>query len=278
MNRRTFLKLSVSSGAVALVGGYTVFIERNIVQINQYNIYLPDLPKSFNGFSIAHLTDIHYGFLVSESFVENIVNKTNRLKTDLIVCTGDYVHKRDSTKEIDSVWPILTKLKARYGVYSVLGNHDHWANTERSLYWLNRSGQNLRHQSKSIQKGKEHIVLGGAGDLWEDSLGIDKAFLNSKDSACKILLSHNPDSIDRKFDSHVSLVLSGHTHGGQVRVPFYGAPILPVQNKKYSSGIIATPRTQLFISRGLGWSIYPIRFNCYPEIAVIKLYKTSYFT
>jgi predicted MPP superfamily phosphohydrolase len=274
MKRRSFLKLSLYAGAATLLGSYPIFIERNIVVINRYKISLPDLPESFNGFSIAHLTDIHYGLLVSKSFVENIVDRTNRLKTDLIACTGDYVHKRNTTEEIDTVWPILSKLRAKHGVYSVLGNHDHWADTERSIYWLDRSGQNLRHKCVSIQKRDDSIVLGGAGDLWEDSLNIDQAFSDSKESDCRILLSHNPDSVDQKFSSKVSLVLSGHTHGGQVRVPLYGAPVLPVKNKKYSSGIISTPKTQLFISRGIGWAIYPVRFNCFPEIAVIELYRT----
>lgn len=257
------------------MGGYSVFIERSLVQINRYKVYLANLPEAFNGFSIAHLTDIHFGFLVSEAFVEKIVHRTNRLQTDIIVCTGDYVHERNTTKEVDTVWPILAKLHAKHGVYSVLGNHDHWASTERSLYWLNRSGQNLRHRSVAIEKGDSRIMLGGAGDLWEDSLGIDKAFANTHQDDCRILLSHNPDSVDRKFKSSVSLVLSGHTHGGQVRIPFYGAPVLPVQNKKYSSGVIAAPNTQLFISKGIGWAIYPVRFNCYPEIAVIELYRAK---
>ncbi len=248
-------------------------IERNIVTVNRYKIFLPNLPTSFNGFSIAQLTDIHFGTLVSAAFVEDVVATTNQLKTDLIVCTGDYVHERNTAKEIDTVWPILAKLQARYGVYSVLGNHDHWADTERSLYWLDRTGQDLRHKCIPIQKGNERIVLGGAGDLWEDSLNIDRAFSNSSENDCRILLSHNPDSVDQEFNSKVSLVLSGHTHGGQVRVPFYGATVLPVQNKKYSSGIIDTPKTKLFISRGIGWAIIPVRFNCFPEIAVIELYK-----
>jgi predicted MPP superfamily phosphohydrolase len=273
MNRRSFLKFSLYTGVAALIASYPVFIERSIVTINRYKILLDDLPESFNGFSIAHLSDIHFGTLVSRPFVENIVDKTNRLKADLIACTGDYVHERNTTKEIDIVWPILSKLEAKHGVYSVLGNHDHWADTQRSDYWLKRTGQNLRHKSVSIQKGDDHIVIGGAGDLWEDTLGIDKAFSNSQDNDCRILLSHNPDSVDQAFHSKVSFVLSGHTHGGQVKVPFYGAPVLPVRNKQYTSGVITTPKTQLFISRGIGWAIVPVRFNCFPEIALLELYR-----
>ncbi|TAN65937.1 MAG: metallophosphoesterase [Methylobacter sp.] len=271
MNRRSFLKSAFSSAALALAGSYPILIERNIVQVNRYKVPIHNLPHSFHGFTLAHLTDVHLGFLVSQSFVEDIVHRTNRLNADAIVCTGDYVHESNTIEEIDKVWPILSKLSAKYGVYSVLGNHDHWADTDRSLYWLERSGQNIRHQCKPIYKGRERILIGGAGDFWGDELKINKAFSSSDPDDCRILLSHNPDSVDTEFETPLSLVLSGHTHGGQVVIPFLGAPRLPVRNKAYSSGLIATPRTPLFISRGIGWAILPVRFNCYPEIAVLEL-------
>jgi predicted MPP superfamily phosphohydrolase len=136
---------------------------------------------------------------------------------------------------------------------------------------LERIGHNLRHHRTLIEQGKKRLVLGGAGDLWEDQLKIDQVFANSEENECRILLSHNPDSVDTPFKTPLSLVVSGHTHGGQVVLPFLGPPVLPVQNKKYSSGLIITEKTKLFISRGIGWAIYPVRLNCYPEIAVLKL-------
>ncbi len=271
MNRRRFLKYAIGGGLTALAGSYAVFIERNLVQVNRYKIPIADLPASFHGFTLAHLTDLHFGFLVSESFLEKIVQRTNKLRTDAIVCTGDYVHRRNTTVEIDKVWPILSKLKAKYGVYSVLGNHDHWADSDRSIYWLNKTGQNIRHAGKAIVRGRERIFIGGAGDYWQDDLKIDQAFYHSDESDCRILLAHNPDSIDSNFSVTLSLVLSGHTHGGQVVLPFVGPPILPVRNKLYSSGLIPTSKAPVFISRGIGWAIYPVRFNCFPEIAVLEL-------
>ena len=271
MNRRNFLKSTLYSSAFALVGFYPLVIERKTVVVNRYRIPVADLPPSFHGFTLAHLTDIHFGSFVSEAFIERIVHTANGLGTDAIVCTGDYVLGDDATEKIDTVWPILAKLKARHGVYSVLGNHDHHADFDRSLYWLERSGQNLRHQCKPIHKGKERIMIGGAGDYWYDRLEIDNTFSGSDKRDCRVLLSHNPDSIDSQFDTPLSLVISGHTHGGQVVIPFFGPPVLPVKNKNYSSGLIATAKTQLFISKGIGWSGLPIRFNCYPEIAVLEL-------
>lgn len=271
MNRRSFIKFSLLGGAAVLGGSYPVLIERNLVLVNRYKVPIENLPPAFHGFTIAQLTDLHLGFLVSESFVEAIVQRTNALKPDVICCTGDYVHARDTVEEIDRVWPILAKLNARHGVYSILGNHDHWADFDRSLYWLDRTGQDIRHQCKPIYQDKQRILIGGAGDFWEDELRIDLTFACSDANDCCILLSHNPDSVDTPFTTPLSLVLSGHTHGGQVVIPFFGPPILPVKNKRYSSGLITTPRTQVFISRGIGWAIYPVRFNCYPEIAVLEL-------
>jgi len=204
-------------------------------------------------------------------FLEKIIDKANAIKPDVIVCTGDYVNAKKSQKEINQVWPILKRLSAKEGVYSVLGNHDHWADGELSLEWLEKSGQSVRHASRAIVRGKDQIVIGGSGDLWEDELGIDQAFQSGSEGDFRILLSHNPDAADKYFKTPIDLMLCGHTHGGQVSIPFVGPPALPVQNKKYLCGLIRTEKTTLFISRGIGWSMLPVRFNCLPEIAVLNL-------
>lgn len=271
MKRRAFLKSLFWGGGTLLMASYPLFIERQWVQLNRYRVPVASLPEAFHGFTVAQLTDIHLGLLVSDAFVEQVVARTNALRPDLIACTGDYVHARNTRAEIDRVWPILSRLQARHGVVSVLGNHDHWADLERSLYWMERSGQGLRHSHRVIQRQGQRLVVGGAGDLWEDVLRIDQAFAGSEEGDCRILLSHNPDSVDTHFESEIALTLSGHTHGGQLVLPYYGPPVLPVINKRYSSGLIATARSQLFISRGLGWAILPARLNCYPEIALLEL-------
>lgn len=267
-SRRTFLAALLGATFTA---SYSVFIERQLVQVNHYRIKVPKLPEPFIGFKLAHLTDIHLGSLVSDNFVATVIDRTNKLGADAIVCTGDYVHARNSVDEINRVWPLLSRLKAKEGVFSVLGNHDHWADTERSLYWLEQSGQNIRHKARAIVRGNSRIFIGGSGDYWEDKSGIDTAFANLGEDECKILLAHNPDTIDKEFSTRISLFICGHTHGGQVSLPFYGPPILPVQNKLYSQGIIQSNKGVVFISKGIGWTIVPVRFNCYPEIAVLEL-------
>ena len=148
ITRRQFFKLVGWTGALGLVVSYPFFIERYIVQVNTYRIPVPNLPEEFSGLRIVHLTDLHYGFLVPRFFIEGIIDKANNIECDIIVCTGDYVHEFKSTGQIDTVWPLMSKLKAPLGVYSVLGNHDHWADTARSEYWLKKSGQDLHHIPK----------------------------------------------------------------------------------------------------------------------------------
>lgn len=259
-------------GCAGLAASYPIFLERYLILTNYYRLAVSNLPKEFSGFRIVHLTDLHYGFLVPLILIQDVVLRANRLKPDLIVCTGDFVHERNSTRQIDLVWPVLAQLKAPSGVYSVLGNHDHWADSERSAYWLKRTGQDLRHLCVSIERRGKRIWLGGAGDFLEDHRNLDGLLSGVPDADCRILLAHNPDTVDTSYSSRIDLTLAGHTHGGQVVIPLIGPPILPVLNKTYTSGLRHSRRgSKVFISKGIGWTHLPVRFNCYPEIAVLEL-------
>jgi predicted MPP superfamily phosphohydrolase len=272
MNRRQFIRLGGVIGAAGLLASYPIFIERYLILTNHYVIPVPNLPQAFSGFQIVHLTDLHYGLLVPLTVIRYVIRRANHLNRDLIVCTGDYVHERGATTQIDTVWPLLSALKAPFGVLSVLGNHDHWADTGRSQQWLNETNQDLRHKAKVIEKDGERLWVAGAGDLWEDHRNLDEILNGIPDSDCRIVLAHNPDTADTEFSGRIDLMISGHTHGGQIDIPFIGPPILPVRNKTYSSGLKTSPRgTRVFISKGIGWAIYPVRFNCAPEIAVLEL-------
>jgi uncharacterized protein len=271
MNRRTFLKNSCRISA-GLVAAYSVFGERYIILTNSYRITVPNLPKPFSGFRIVQLSDLHYGFLVPMAVIRSVIERANALKPDLIVCTEDYVHQRNSCAQIDEVWPVVSQLTAPLGVYSVLGNHDHWADTARSDYWLKRSGQDLRHKSVIIERDGARFCLVGGGDLWEDHVSLKKLLREVPEAACRIVLAHNPDTADTEPYSRFDLMLSGHTHGGQVDIPYFGPPILPVENKTYSSGLKRSLRgDKVFISKGIGWAICPVRVNCFPEIVVLEL-------
>lgn len=170
ISRRQFLKHACSFGAVV---AYPLLIEHYLVQTNSYRIPVPNLPRSFSGFRIVQLTDLHYGSLVQTQWIYYITEVTNNLKGDVIVCTGDYVQGTSGAKEIDTVWRLLSTLSAGSGVFSVLGNHDHWADTARSDYWLKKTGQDLRHKATPIRRGSDTLWLAGAGDLFEDHRNLD---------------------------------------------------------------------------------------------------------
>jgi len=273
ISRRRFLVGGLGAlGAVGATGLYAVMIERYLIVVRRYRIPVPRLPSAFDGWTLVHLTDLHHGALMPLGLIRYVVNKANALAKDAIVCTGDYVLEVRTTGEIDAVWPVLNELSAPDGVYSILGNHDHWADTSRSLHWLNTTGQNLRHRVVPVERGGQRLWLAGAGDLWEDHLGLDALLAEVPPDECRIVLAHNPDTADSVYSTAVDLLLCGHTHGGQVRLPGGHAPVLPVKNKAYSSGLVTSPRgTPVFISRGIGWAIYPVRLNCLPEIAVLEL-------
>jgi predicted MPP superfamily phosphohydrolase len=271
ITRRQFLKSVSIGGAAALVASYPVVIERFTVLVNTYSIPVPDLPSAFEGFTIVHLSDLHYGRLMPLSILKSVIQRANSIPRDMIACTGDYVIAHRETEEIDTIWPYLSQLHASDGVYSTLGNHDYTADFQRSLYWLDKSGQNVLHRSAAIQRGDQRLWIGGAGDLDKSILGIDQAFNGVPESDCKILLAHNPDSADTHFKTRVSLMLCGHTHGGQIVLPVIGPLWLPVRNRRYASGFVISENTRLFISRGIGTASFPLRINCYPEIAVLQL-------
>ena len=272
ITRRQFLKRACAFSGIGLTASYPFFIERYIILTNTYRIPVPNLPSAFSGIRIVQLTDLHYGALVPLGVIRHVVGRANQLKPDLIVCTGDYVHEKNSSVQIDQVWPVLSRLSAPMGVYSVLGNHDHWADTERSDYWLRRTRQDLRHKSVRIERQGQYLWLAGAGDFWEDHRSLDTLLGDLPDTDCRIVLAHNPDTADTSYSSRIDLMVSGHTHGGQVNIPFIGPLVLPVQNKNYSNGLKRSPRgCKVFISKGIGWAIYPVRFNCFPEMVVLDL-------
>jgi uncharacterized protein len=265
------LELSWVAAGAALVGSYPLLVEPYLLGVNTYEIFLPNLPPAFDGFTIVHLTDLHYSPYYPLPWIADIVQRANALPKAITVLTGDYVHGRNNARPVDEVWPVLGQLQAPEGVYAVLGNHDHWASESRSRDWLERTGFNLSHRLTVFERQGQRLWLGGTGDLWEDRQTIDEVFADVPAQDCKIVLAHNPDSADRPFHTRLDLMLSGHTHGGQVIVPGYGPPRIPVQNKRYTSGLIPTQRFPVFISRGTGWAIYPVRFNCPPEIARLVL-------
>ncbi len=288
LSRRFFLKGALGIFGVAAMGvgkGYSNTLSSQI-KVERVPIRLKRLPKAFRGFKIAQLSDLHSSPLVDKAHLDEAVNLALAEKPDLVVLTGDFIGhtlrtSRDEVHEFDSMYldnlvNSLGRAKAPYGTYAVLGNHDFWSGpkvTESLCHGFEtRAGiPVLRNQSISLKKGKDSIQLLGIDDYW-NSWNLGKALRKVPMESVKILLSHNPDINQRISSSHkIDLVLSGHTHGGQISLPFIGAPFSPTRDRRYIKGLVRDGDRQTYITRGVGHLVVPIRFNCPPEVTLITL-------
>lgn len=273
MNRRTFLKSTITTCGLAapvLIAGYG-FAESSSVVIDRRTVGIPRLPSAFAGTTVAFLTDIHLGPYLSADFVTSVVRTTLALNPDLIVLGGDY-SLRD-VKYVAPCFDVLRSLSAPLGVYGVLGNHDYWHGVEvtRSAMRAARITE-LTNRGVWLNRGSARLRLAGVDDLWEGRPDVYAAVGEATPSDACILVSHNPDFAETMTDRRVGLVLSGHTHGGQVVIPDVGAPWIPSRyGMKYSHGLVDAPATQVYVSTGLGMSSLPIRMNCPPQLALLTL-------
>ncbi len=201
----------------------------------------------------------------------------NSLSPDITLLAGDYVHRHHSY--IEPGIEELGKLKAKLGRFAVRGNHDNHSYYDDHAYQSNSSAAladaglpDLYNTGIWLERGGARLRVCGVGDLWTDHQDLDSALGDSTDRDAVILLSHNPDFAETVRDRRVGLILSGHTHGGQVVVPGMGAPIVPSRyGQKYLYGLVQAPTCQVFITRGVGTVTPPARFLCRPEVVLITL-------
>lgn len=271
MNRRLFLRTTLAATVPlpVVAAGYGLF-EAGWVRVDRQTLPLPRLPNSFAGLRIAFLTDIHHGPFTSLDYVTSVVRTTLCLVPDLILLGGDYSLK--DRKYIRPCLEVLASLKAPLGVFGVLGNHDYWhgmTETREGLAAANIA--ELTNRGVWLNRGSDRLRLAGVDDLWAGHINLKEAMGDARrDDAC-LLLSHNPDFAEGLRDERVGLVLSGHTHGGQVVFPG-GAPFVPsMYGQKYLRGLVQAPDTLVYISRGLGTTGVPIRIASRPEINLITL-------
>lgn len=278
LSRRDFLKWGIRSvGAVSVASlggvGYTTRIEPYHVGVTQVEVPLAKLPAAFDGFTLAHISDLHLEGWNHPDHIQSAMEQVAALNTDVIVMTGDYVTDDEPTAETVQAFRYLT---GRGNVYATLGNHDHWVNHRAVRTALLEAGAFLVINDYVIlERGSDRLYLAGVDDVWERRHRIDRALDGIPDESCVVLLAHEPDYADEVArDGRVSLQLSGHTHGGQVRLPFIGAPMLPHLGEKYNMGLYTIDALQLFVTRGIGMVRPFVRFGCPPEIAHITLRKS----
>ena len=271
---------------VASVAGYGALLEPQMLRLRRYRIPITGLPTDFDGFRILQISDTHYGMYVPYHYLTSMVQRVNALSPDLIVLTGDYVLRAGNAHAL-AVAPFKA-LKSKYGILGVLGNHDHWEDAalcrkaikdigipliDNDRMFL-RVGHGLQREAPGLNEG---LCIAGLGDLWTDSLIPQRAFRDVPETMPRVVLSHNPDSAE-KIDTQwrIDLMLSGHTHGGQVSFPVIGAPIVPSDyGQRYTGGLCQSPIGPVIVSCGVGMAYFPVRLNVPPEIVEITLVGTS---
>lgn len=244
-------------------------VEKYLVKTKTYQINIKK--DEFNGFKIIFLTDFHYSEFVSLRFIRKIVKRVNEMNPDLILLGGDYISTRK--RHIEPVFKELKLLKAKFGVYGVLGNHDVDVSKEIVLEHLEKAGiLSLDNKAYWIKKGVERIKIGGVSDCLLDKPDITSTLNEVTKDDFVILVSHNPDYVEDIKDLPIDLMLSGHTHGGQVTIFGLYAPYIPSKYKqKYRTGLKIVNKIKLIISNGIGVIGLPIRFFAWPQIVVVEL-------
>jgi predicted MPP superfamily phosphohydrolase len=284
--RRHFLEqTTVAVGAIPFaVCAYGLLYGRLNLEITRKRIKLRRLPKAFDSFRIAQLSDIHIGPFMPAEEIRKFVALANQLKPDLVVLTGDFVTWDASTQ--GAVVQALAALKAPFGVFGCLGNHEMWTETEDSITRLfaQEGIRILRQQRAVIESGGETLNLIGVDfqthrRLGRHGEGFVQTYLEGVETlvvpkTANLLLSHNPNSFDRAAQLGIDLTLAGHTHGGQVTLEFVHRNISPSNLiTKYVEGWFEKNGAQLYVNRGIGTIAVPIRLNATPEITIFELVR-----
>jgi len=276
ISRRTFLKV----GGVAAVGLplYAAEVSRHEISIERRTIHLNRLPEAFHGFRIVQISDFHYGEFTEPYFLREVVRHVNRLKPDAVVLNGDYVTmgylpQARTIGNADPCAEILSGVTCSQR-FAVLGNHDStFARPAVVSALANHRLPLLYNSYMPLERGGARLWFAGTGDACSRKVDLDTAVPKSSrtDGEPVVLMVHEPDVLPHVARYNVDLMLSGHTHGGQIRLPFLPPMHLPPLGKLYAEGLFRLGPTQLYVNRGVGTVVLPMRFNCPPEITEITL-------
>jgi predicted MPP superfamily phosphohydrolase len=278
INRRAFLKRTAAYlGSLSVLGGGYGLAEAAAVGVSRRSVAVPRLPEAFAGKTVALLTDLHHGPFNGLEFIRAVVARTNALRPDLIALGGDYV-QQDPRPYVHPCFEVLRDLSAPLGVYAVPGNHDHFFGAVGETHAAMRDNgiRDVTNAGCWIEQDGRRLRVAGVDDLWHGGPDLEAALGDMAASDACLLLCHNPDFVETIRDRRVGLVLSGHMHGGQIRLPGLGAPWIPSRyGQKYLAGLVRTPWTQVFVSRGVGTVGVPFRLGSPPEINLLTLQPAS---
>jgi predicted MPP superfamily phosphohydrolase len=259
---------------------YGYRIEPTWLELNRCPVPIRDLPESFRDFRIVQLSDFHCSRKVTPQYLAEAVALAHAEHPDLIVLTGDFIHR--GYKFIDPVAEVLGRLSAPFGVYAVLGNHDFSVRNAlgfRRYRHLHRAVaralsargiQVLRNEAVTLERQGSLLQLIGVEDLWSRVCDLDCAFAGLPAGVPTVVLAHNPRTVEWLEGQRCDLMLSGHTHGGQINLPRLGRPMLSRRARRFAAGMYRYRDTHLYVNKGVGFG-FRFRFGVRPEVVVLTL-------
>jgi len=245
-------------------------------EIVPLNVNIPNLDPVFNGYRIAHISDIHLGQWISAKRIEGVVNLVNKQKPDLVAITGDSVSYVVNEPVLDML-RYLKNLKPNDATVAVLGNHDHWIGAEEIRQVMDESKIiELENDVYTVERGNASLHIAGVDSITLEKHDLDAVLNKLPELGPAILLAHEPDFADvSAATGRFSLQLSGHSHGGQMIIPGLGTPFRGSQFRKYPLGEYKVENMVQYTNRGLGTNIFWIRINCPPEITILTLHSSK---
>ena len=264
---------------------YSRYIATSGLITNEIVINNNNVPTSYDGLKIVHFSDLHYTRVITKERVNDIVKEINLINPDIVFFTGDLVDTDKILTEDDKKFLIesLSNINSTYGKYAIYGNHDIANNSEDIVDIYNKGNFKLLDNSYDIiySKNNDKLFIGGLNSVSHELEDIDKvmSYYNSNDSAntYNIILLHEPDYADNIINSYdnIDLILAGHSHGGQIRLPIIGALYTPKNGHKYVKGYYDLNGTSLYVTSGIGVSRYNFRLFNKPEINFYRLNKEA---
>ena len=261
---------------------YAVNVEPTWLEVNELEIPVRGLPPAFTGLRIVQMSDFHGGRHVTSAYLAEAVALAHAQKPDLIVLTGDFVHKGD--RHVARVAAALGELRAPLGAFAVLGNHDYSVRNVLGIRrypelhrqvgdsLLRHGIQVLRNESAPLRRDGQTMYLTGIEDLWSRVCDPETSLAGIPDEAPRVVLAHNPLTIEKLGDLRCDLMLSGHTHGGQVKLPGIGRLALGPRGRRFAAGLYRVGESYLYVNKGIGFGLR-IRYQVRPEVAVFTLVR-----